>query len=530
MTKTSAKIIGILFGITFTVATAFASGVLSNPGFESDPMGETTSVPGWASYGGNAYGETSSTNAHTGTNYLKVFQAFNGQVNYTGVYQDYISGPGATYAADGWAYTSSGDILAGQNVAWIEVTFRDATADILGLYRSALITTNSIGSGAFPSNTWIDLPITNQYDPNLIVLTNTTATLIAPAGTVFVRYQVVFQGDAKGSGGSMYFDDLNLNPVSGSPYGSMNIVWDDEFNGDSVNTNIWTYDLGNGGSNPGWGNNELEYYTSRTNNAFVTNGLLHIVARKESIQGFNYSSARMKTQGLFSALYGRLEWRAQLPAGMGTWPALWMLGASFNGDNWPGCGEIDVMENNGTNPLAVQGSLHSGSDETAVYGFVDGNSATNFHTYTLDWTTNAFLYYVDGHLYETQTGWGTSTTNSYPYPFNQPFFLLMNLAIGGNYVGDPTSSNINAGTVFPSIMLIDYVRIYQQTVPMVITTRPAGTNLLLSWPTNIICHLETKTNFSASGPGTDWISLTTTNGQIQIAPTGGAGFYRLASP
>ena len=518
-------------GIALAGLPAAAADVLLNPGFESDSAGETMTVAGWAPYGGNVFSETSQTLAHGGTNYLKVYQAFTGQVNYSGVYQDYISSPGATYAADGWAYTASSDALAGQNVAWIEVTFRDATTtNVLSLYRTALMTTNAITAGTFPTNAWIDLPITNQYDPVLFVITNTTANLIAPAGTVFMRCQVVFQGDAKGSGGSVYFDDLNLTQTSGAPYGGMNIVWDDEFNGSSIDTNIWTYDLGNGGSNSGWGNQELEYYTSRTNNAFVANGFLHIVARRESMQGFNYTSARMKTEGLVSLQYGRLEWRAQLPAGVGVWPALWMLGTSFGSIGWPGCGEVDVVENDGANPTFVQGSLHSGSDETGVYNFLAGDSTTNFHTYTLDWATNAFIYYVDGHLYQTQTSWGSSTGNPYPFPFNQPFFLLMDFAVGGNYVGNPGTAQINAGTVFPAQMLVDYVRLYQQTAPLAISTRQTGSNLLLSWPANIVCHLETKTNLSPGGSGTNWISVTTTNSQVAIAPTNGAGFYRLVSP
>ena len=114
-------------------------------------------------------------------------------------------------------------------------------------------------------------------------------------------------------------------PGGGAPYGNYNIVWSDEFNGTNLNPNIWTYDVGGGG----WGNGELEYYTGRTNNAFVSNGLLHIVARREATNGYNYTSARIKSQGLYSAVYGRIEWRAQLPAGIGFWPALWMLGTNI---------------------------------------------------------------------------------------------------------------------------------------------------------------------------------------------------------
>ena len=515
---------------TATVVSS-SSNVLSNPGFESDPAGENQTLPGWTTYGPNAYSETSVTLAHGGLNYFRVYQDLNNtSVNYTGIYQDYISGPGAVYTADGWASTRSSDQLAGQNSVWIEVTFRDANANVLALYRSALFTTNSLANGAFPVNTCVDLPVTNQYSLNTFLVTNTVSRLVAPAGTYFVRYQVVLQGDGKKSGGSMYFDDLNLSPAGGAAYGNWNIVWSDEFNGSAINANIWTYDLGNGGSNPGWGNNEREYYTSSTNNAFVANGCLHIVARSESTNGFSYTSARLKSQGLFSWKYGRFEWRAQLPQGVGCWPALWMLGTNISSINWPGCGEIDVMENNGSNPSAVQGSLHSGSDETAIYNFMAGGSATSFHTYTLDWTPNAILFYVDGHLYESQTGWSSSTANPYPFPFNQPFFLLMNLAIGGNYLGNPSITSINSGTVFPSEMLLDYVRIYNVTDPLLIAIRQTGSNIQLSWPSNIICHVQTQTNLPASGLGTNWVSLATTTNQIQFAPENATGFYRLLSP
>jgi len=501
-----------------------AADLLSNPGFESDTPGQTGSLPGWQAYGANDYSETNIAIAHSGTNYFKVYQAFNGTLNYDGIYQDYISGPGAVYAANGWAYTAANDVLAGENVAWIEVTFRDAYANVLAVYRSAQITTNAIATGAFPEGQWNDLAVTNQYEPNTYQFITNTTQLVAPGGTVFVRYQIVFQGDANYSAGSVYFDDLNLTQTSGAPYGNMNIIWSDEFNGTVINTNIWTYDIGNGG----WGNNELEYYTSRTNNAYESGGLLHIVAQREAYGGSSYTSARIKSQGLFSATYGRIEWRAQLPAGTACWPALWMLGASISGIGWPGCGEIDVMENNGSDPLMAQGSIHSGSDATAVYNFTDGGSVTNFNTYTLDWTTNAILFYVDGHLYESQTNWSSSTGNAYPFPFNQPFFLIMNMAIGGNYLGNPSTNAINAGTTFPGQVLVDYVRIYNPTAPLALTARQSGTNIMLTWPTNIVCRLQVQSNSLASAAG--WVQAGTNASPLQLAPRAGSAFYRLISP
>ena len=505
--------------------TAGAASLLGNPGFESDGASGSESLPGWTTYGANTYTLTSTAIAHSGSNYFKVYQAFTGVTNDDGIYQDYISGAGAVYAADGWAFTASGDTIAGQNAAWIEVTFRDASANVLALYRSTLITTNALATGAFPVNKWADLAVTNQYNPATLVKTNTATRLVAPAGTYFVRYQIVFAGDAHGSAGSVYFDDLNLAPAGGTPYGSYNIVWSDEFSGTSINPNVWTYDTGNGG----WGNSELEYYTSRTNNALEAGGYLHIITQKESYGGSDYTSARIKSEGLFSLVYGRLEWRAQMPAGTGFWPALWLLGTNITSINWPNCGEIDVMENKGGTPGTVQGSLHSGSDETAIYNLLPGDSVTNFHTYTLDWTTNAFLYYVDGHLYQTQTGW-TSASGSYPFPFNQPFFIIMNVAVGGNYLGDPTTNTINSGSTFPSAMLVDYVRLYRPTAPLALAVTRTNKNLILAWPTNIVCHLQEQFVTNNAGLGTNWTDLPQYTNSLLTTPANGGAFYRLASP
>jgi len=523
----------ILLGLLAAMipVSAQAASLLMNPGFELDAAGQNQNLVGWTLYGPNNYNETGGP-AHSGTNYFKVYQGFSGAINYSGIFQDYISGPGAVYAADGWAYTAAGDALTGQNAAWIEVSFRDASGtNVLALYRSSLITTNGLQSGAFPKSAWVDLPVTNQYNPNSFQITNTSATLTAPAGTYFVRYQLVFQGDAANSAGSVYFDDVNLSQTGGAPYGNWNIVWSDEFNGGAMNPAVWTYDLGTGCPNCGWGNNELEYYTNRVTNVYLAGGLLHIAARKESLGGQNYTSARVKSQGLFSFKYGRLEWRARLPAGVGCWPALWLLGTNITSVSWPGCGEIDVVENNGSNLGTVQGSLHSGTDETGYYNFLPGDSATNFHAFTLDWNTNALLFYVDGHLYQSQTSWGTSLSGqSYPFPFDQPFFIIMNLAIGGNYLGNPTMNAINAGTVFPAEMQVDYVRIYNQTAPLKISLTQTNGGLKLSWPGNIVCHLQAQSAALNRGLAATWIDLTNSAPPVMVLPTNTAIFYRLASP
>jgi beta-glucanase (GH16 family) len=268
------------------------------------------------------------------------------------------------------------------------------------------------------------------------------------------------------------------------------LVWNDEFNGTSIDPAKWTFETGNG--NNGWGNREREYYTGRTNNAYVANGLLHIVARLESTNGFPYTSARLKTQGLFSHTYGRFEFRARLPQGVGSWPALWLLGANLTSVSWPACGEIDVMENNGSWFNQVQGTLHYSDasnnhlSQTALFTLpTPGDSVTNFHLYAIEWSTNSIKWLVDTNLVQTWTSW-SSSTGPYPAPFNAPFFLLMNLAIGGNYLGNPTDSQINAGTSFPIEMQVDYVRVYDQVTlppntPMGLRASPGNTSAFLSW-------------------------------------------------
>jgi len=524
-------VLALILGMLSSAAVQ-GGNILFNPGFEADPSGQTQTIVGWTWFGsssGNTFNETGTT-ARTGTNYFKVFQAFTGSTNYNGIYQDVPSVAGAVYSASGWGYTSSSDTLAGRNLGWIEVTFRDTNATVLALYRSAVVSTNVIGTSAFPKNAWVNLTVANQYNPATGQVTNATANLVAPAGTSFVRYQITLQGDPNtAAAGSLYFDDLTLSQTGGTlvPPTQWNIVWSDEFNGSNINTKVWTFDLGN---NNGWGNNELEYYTANSRNAYVSNGLLHIAAVQQATNGFAYTSARMKTEGLFSRTYGRFEFRAKLPEGRGFWPALWLLGTNITTAGWPACGEIDVMENNGTNTSVVQGSLHSGSDETAIYTFPNGGSATNFHVYTLDWAPGAIKWFVDGDLdyYETQTSW-SSSAGPFPAPFNQPFFLIMNLAVGGSYVGNPSIPVINTST-FPAELQVDYVRIYSQTAPLQISVTETPSYLILNWPANIVCHLQTQT--SSSGLSTNWIDLPITTSPF-AAPLGsanGSAFYRLVSP
>lgn len=238
------------------------------------------------------------------------------------------------------------------------------------------------------------------------------------------------------------------------------LAWSDEFDGNSLNANNWAFDIGTGPPYPGWGNNELEYYTSRTNNAFVADGLLHVVARQESYNGSSYTSAKLKTSG-FSQTYGRFEFYAKLPAGQGYWPALWMMPQTSTYGGWAASGEIDVMENRGSDPTTVLGTIHFGGSypnndlsHGPSYHFPAGDSVTNFHLYAVERTSTSIRWYVDNQLFQTQTSWWSSG-GSYPAPFDQPFYIIMNLAVGGKFGGNPDGS-----TVFPGEMQVDYVRAY----------------------------------------------------------------------
>jgi len=248
------------------------------------------------------------------------------------------------------------------------------------------------------------------------------------------------------------------------PPANYKLVWSDEFSGpdgSSPDSSKWTYDIGGNG----WGNNELEYYTNRTQNAQIKGGNLVITAQQEAYTGAdgvsrNYTSARLKTQGLFSQAYGRFEVRIKIPAGQGMWPAFWMLGNDITSVGWPKCGEIDIMENIGKEPSTVHGSLHgpstSGptSDLSAPFSLPAGqNFAGDFHLYAVEWEPGTIRFYVDTNLYVT------FTTSQWPaggaWVFDHPFFILLNGAVGGSWPGSPDST-----TVFPQQMLVDYVRVY----------------------------------------------------------------------
>jgi beta-glucanase (GH16 family) len=208
----------------------------------------------------------------------------------------------------------------------------------------------------------------------------------------------------------------------------------------------------------GWGNNELENYTSDAANASMDgSGNLVITA---IAQGSSYTSARLKTEGLFSQAYGRFEARIQLPRGQGLWPAFWALGADIAKNAWPACGEIDIMENIGKEPSINHGSMHGpgysgGNPLTGMYKLASGALADDFHRYAIEWETNVVRFYVDDDLYETHTN--TDVPSGSNWVFDHPFFLILNVAVGGGWPGNPDST-----TTFPQKMLVDYVRVYSR--------------------------------------------------------------------
>lgn len=229
------------------------------------------------------------------------------------------------------------------------------------------------------------------------------------------------------------------------------LIWADEFNGTTLNTNKWVHEIGTG--TWGWGNNELQYYTDSQNNIFVDTGYLHIVGRQENIASSSYTSARIKTQGLFDFTYGRVEARIKVPLGQGLWPAFWMLGSNIATDGWPLCGEIDIMEHV-NNELKVYGTIHHDMWGHVYEGEFVYTDASIFHEYAIEWDTDEIRWYLDDvEFFSTNIGAGTVSREE----FHNPFFLLLNLAIGGNWPGSPDGT-----TTFPATMMVDYVRVYQE--------------------------------------------------------------------
>ena len=251
-------------------------------------------------------------------------------------------------------------------------------------------------------------------------------------------------------------------PMPPAPPDGYELVWSDEFEGDEIDTAKWTYDIGGWG----WGNGEAQYYTDRPENARVEQGLLIIEARQEQFEESYYTSARMLTQGLAEFQYGIFEARIKVPEGAGTWPAFWMLGADFGRDdldpiesNWPDVGEIDVMEHVGREPNLIFGTVHgpgyAGAGSLGKWNPQDEPIADEFHTYAVEWDETGIRWFYDDEEY-----WfiGPEGVGDREWVFDAPFFMILNLALGGNLPGP-----IGISTEFPLYTYVDYVRVYQRT-------------------------------------------------------------------
>lgn len=273
-------------------------------------------------------------------------------------------------------------------------------------------------------------------------------------------------------------DDERTN--IGIPEANLRLVFEDEFNGESgqsINTDIWNFDIGNGEN--GWGNQESQYYTDRPENISLDGqGNMVITAIRESFQGFNFTSSRINTRGNFDQQFGRFEARIQMPAGRGVWPAFWLLGANIETEPdddpntvvWPFSGEIDITEQRGQEPFRSHGSMHgpgyaAGQALTSFLDLENDRFDTGFHVYAVEWTPEAVDFFIDGERFNRITIEDVPAGGDWVFDdvdadgnegTGQPFFLLLNVAVEGTFVG-PTSQS----TSFPQQMVVDYVRVYE---------------------------------------------------------------------
>lgn len=242
------------------------------------------------------------------------------------------------------------------------------------------------------------------------------------------------------------------------------LVWQDEFDTPGLpDSTRWRYDLGDGCPNVcGWGNNEAQFYTRDLRNARIENGILIIEAHQDSLGGKAYTSARLVTKHQGDWTYGRIEVRAKLPKGRGTWPAIWMLSTDWKYGGWPASGEIDIMEHVGFDPGIVHGTIHTEAynhiKRTQKEGTITiADAQDTFHLYAIDWTKDKIDFWVDGTRYHTVTRAETDTPNE--WPFDQRFHLILNMAVGGNWGGKQGIDE----TIWPQRMEIDYVRVYDRS-------------------------------------------------------------------
>lgn len=474
--------------------SVFAGGqILINPGFEDGDIGQfgTVTIPGWTTLGTEGFIHNEAGNV-IDTKAVKIYAL--GSI----IRQDFAVTAGKDYIFSVKMLSPSSDPLSLAdgicNARWYNGVPSGGT--LMGEYR-----VGTFDPLSDPVDTWKTI----------------SGRLIAPTGAVYGR--IIFKLDGSTISGTLHFDDALVRQVDivadlnnddvinngdfallgsdwrepSSPYSldgdtdvdvddlciladnwliedpgpvGYQLVWSDEFDGTSIDTGNWNHEIGG----HGWGNNELQYYTARPENSYVSGGNLVIVAKEESYGGNDYTSARMTTQGKQYWTYGRMEARIKLPYGQGIWPAFWMMPENFWVSGWPECGEIDIMEAINTMNW-VKSSLHYGKSDpcgihdswgTANYYHPGGgNFSHDFHVYSMEWEPYIFKFFVDGvQIGSRETWW--SDEGPYPAPFNKPFFFILNIAVGGNWPGSPDET-----TVFPQQMLIDWVRVYQKPLELV---------------------------------------------------------------
>ncbi len=465
----------------------FGRNLLVNPGFESGPTGRLSAgVPGWNHWGSDGWHHDDAS-AVIGTKGMKLWW------NSSGMWQDFRAAPGETFLCRLQAMDWSGDTAA---ITWdlqIEAEFYDS-----GNTRLSAVVMGYFDSAKESDDVWV----------------NVGGYVKAPPQTDYGRIVIRLSDWQAGIGGAIYFDDVCVERVvdpdfnndlkvdygdfktvsadwhkSGAscdlnddglinildlailaeswlspvpPYPGYRLVWSDEFNGPNLNLHDWTYEIGTGTN--GWGNGEWQYYTNRPENCRIENGCLIIEARKENYAGRHFTSARIKTQSKRSFRYGRIEARIQTPAGgEGIWPAFWMLGETITDVGWPACGELDIMEIM-SNPAKAHGTLHYGSSNPYIHesnGGHDlsaGDLSQDFHLYAVEWDPRQIRWYRDDINFYSTSAWWTNTA-AYPAPFDQPFFILLNFAVGSSWWNeDVTNSTVS----FPQQLKVDYVRVYEK--------------------------------------------------------------------
>lgn len=312
------------------------------------------------------------------------------------------------------------------------------TAVLSNLTLSAVVSTDNSGNVAFTANAVN--AVSYEYDFGNGVFRNSTDGLANYRYPASGNYTV--KVTAKNRNGQTLSRSTDISVTVARA-----LVWSDEFDTPGApDPAKWGYDIGGNG----WGNNELQHYTNRSENASVSNGTLKITARRENFSGNTFTSARLLTKNKFTTKYGRIEARIKLPSGVGTWPAFWMLGANIDAAGWPGCGEIDIMEHKGSDEGRIYGTLHypgrSGGNANGLTRMVQ-NVTSEFHIYAVEWSATAIRISVDGVEF-------FNFANNANVPFNHEFFILLNVAMGGTFGGpvDPAFNN--------SAMEVDYVRVY----------------------------------------------------------------------